>query len=203
MSTDYKPLKKIRASDLFDGRLGRFKVHEHLKPDETNETRRCLSDGRNFVWVYIGDDGNVAGLSRYGCNAPGGILASIAEAFDTDIVSEYQPQFWGFDTQQEWDAYQERIANEHKGRFYLEILKHLRGEANDIRPGTIGMIQAQIAGRIVAKKPELMLAQNKDRLLSAIDEIYEREHVVQVTLSEADIAAARMAITDEDDLPQA
>ncbi len=203
MSTDYRPLKEIRASDLFDGRLGRFKVHEHLKPDETNETRRCLSDGRNFVWVYIGDDGNVASLSRYGCNAPGRILASIAEAFDTQIVSEYQPQFWGFDTQQEWDAYLEKIKNEHKELFYLEILKHLRGAANDIKPGTIGMIQAQIASRIVANEPELMLVQNKDRLLSAIDEIYEREHVVQVTLSEADIAAARMAITDEDDLPQA
>ena len=88
MSTDYRLLKEIRARDMFDGRLGRYDVHEHIKPDETAETQRCLSDGRNYVWVYIGEDGFVSILSRYGCNAPGKILNSIADAFDADIVSE-------------------------------------------------------------------------------------------------------------------
>jgi hypothetical protein len=197
MSTDYVPLKEIRASDLFDGRLGRFKLHEYLKPDETDEARRCLSDGRNYVWVYIRDDGNVAVLTCYGCNDPGGILASIAKAFDTDIVSEHQPEFWGFDTQQEWDAYREKISIEHKEHFYVRILKHLQGAANDFIPGTVGMFQAQIAGRIVAKEPELMLVENKDRLLSAIDEIYEREkHLIPVT-------KPTWLAAHEDDLPQA
>ena len=31
------------------------------------------------------------------------------------------------------------------GRFHDELLKYLRGEPNDIRPGTIGMIRAEIA----------------------------------------------------------
>jgi hypothetical protein len=38
MSTDYRLLKEIRARDMFDGRLGRYDVHEHIKPDETAET---------------------------------------------------------------------------------------------------------------------------------------------------------------------
>ena len=95
------------------------------------------------------------------------------------------------------------MAREDNERFYIEILKHLRGEANNIKPGTIGMILAQIAEGLLATDPELMLLENKDRLLNAIDEIYEREHVVRLTLSDADMAAARMMITHEDDLPRA
>jgi hypothetical protein len=200
MSTDYRLLKQIRARDMFDGRLGIFNIHEHIKPDGTTETERCLSDGRNYMWVYIGEDGFVAILSRYGCNAPQKILNAIATAFDTDIVSEYEPQYWGFDTQEEWDAALEEMASEHKEHFYIEILKYLRSEVNDIEPGTIRMIQAEIAEQLVAQDPELMLVQNKDRLLTAINESYEREHAVWVTLSDADMAAARMQITHEDDM---
>ena len=32
------------------------------------------------------------------------ILGAIAEAFSTDIFSEYEPQYWGYDTQEEWEA---------------------------------------------------------------------------------------------------
>ena len=33
---------------------------------------------------------------------------AIAEAFDTGIVSEHEPQFWGFDTQEEWVVWNEQ-----------------------------------------------------------------------------------------------
>lgn len=201
MSTEYATLKKILACDLFDGRLGRFNVFEHLN-DEANETKRCLSDSRNYVWVHIDANGFVACITRYGRNAPRKILDAISDAFDTDIVSEYEPEYWGFDTQEEWDAAMDKLAAESKDRFYIQILKYLRGEANDLIPGTIGMIEAQIAERLVAQEPELMLVQNKNKLLSAIDEVYQREHVVQYTLSAADVAFARMIVTHEDDLPQ-
>ena len=70
------------------------------------------------------------------------IFHAIAEAFDTDIVTEHQPEFWGFDTQEEWDAHEKRIHEEYERKFYAELLKHLRGEPSDIRPGTIGMKKA-------------------------------------------------------------
>ena len=44
MSTDYRPLKKIAACDLFDGRLEEFNVREHLRSD-TTEHYRLLTDG--------------------------------------------------------------------------------------------------------------------------------------------------------------
>jgi hypothetical protein len=91
MSTDYALLKKVTASALFDGSLEKFGVHEHIKPDETSKDRRSLTDGRNFLWVYIND---VSCLTRYfPKGAPGKILNAIAQALDTDIVSEHESQF--------------------------------------------------------------------------------------------------------------
>jgi hypothetical protein len=82
-------------------------------------------------------------------------------------------------------------------------LKYLRGEPNDIRPGTVGMIWAEIAKKLADKDPGLLLPTNKDKLRKGIDTIYDREHAVIVTLGPADIAAAEMLITHEDDLPRA
>jgi hypothetical protein len=127
MSTDYRLLKKVPACDLFDGRLEGFGVREHVKPDATTEKSRLLTDGRNYLWVYIGDDGFVGCLTRYYPNgAPGKILSVLAEVFDTDIVSEYEPRFWGFDSQEEWDADTEQWARESRDRFYLKII-HIAG----------------------------------------------------------------------------
>jgi len=48
MSTDYAPFNKIRPRDLFDGRLEKFGVREQLT-DDTTETSKCLTDGRNWL----------------------------------------------------------------------------------------------------------------------------------------------------------
>jgi hypothetical protein len=45
---------------------------------------------------------------------PGYILTAISDGFDVDIVSEYEPQFWGFDTQEEWDARMEEMSRKDK-----------------------------------------------------------------------------------------
>ena len=60
MSTDYRPLKEIAACDLFDGRLEELGVRVHVKQDEnTGEEVRMLTDGRNYLWVYVDDDGPI------------------------------------------------------------------------------------------------------------------------------------------------
>jgi hypothetical protein len=92
MSTDYRLLGKVPACDLFDGHLEEFGVREHVKLETTTEKSRLLTDGRNYLWVYIDDDGFVGCLTRYFPNgAPGKILNALANVFDTDIVSEYEP----------------------------------------------------------------------------------------------------------------
>jgi hypothetical protein len=88
MSTDFRLLQRVRACDLFDGRIEEFGVREHVKPDATTKKRRCLTDGCNYLWVYIDDDGFVSSLSRFAPNGdPSEILDAIAVALDTYIAS--------------------------------------------------------------------------------------------------------------------
>ena len=89
MSTDYCAMKTISFAELFDGRMARYGVSEQIRPRETSDVTRTLTDGGNVLWVYADDNGTVAGMTRYGMsNAPGRILAAVAEAFDTEIFSE-------------------------------------------------------------------------------------------------------------------
>ena len=205
MSTDYRPIQNIRFSDLFDGRLERLGVREGVTEETGLTSRRCLTDGRNYVWVYKNsDDEFVDRLVRYRLfNLPGEILGAIAESFDTDIVSEYEPKFWGYETQEAWDAAQSQIHQEQEDEFYVDVLRYVRDEEHELRPGSIGLIKTIIAKKLIADDPDLALPEQiKETLLQTIHEIYFRDHAVIVKLSDADVASAMMAVTHEDDLPQ-
>src|SRR5437762_2881194 len=117
MSDDFTPGRRIFARDLFDGRLAKFGVHEWVTPQEDltpndgqdndlrvwftsqSDQKRTLTDVQgNYLWVSIDDDGSVAIFTRYGRYDADAILAAVAEAFETEIFSEDEPQFWGFET---------------------------------------------------------------------------------------------------------
>jgi hypothetical protein len=57
MSTCWGLSKKIRACDVFDGRLDEFGIREHIVPGETTDTYRCLTDGCEYFWGVIGGGG--------------------------------------------------------------------------------------------------------------------------------------------------
>jgi hypothetical protein len=200
MSIDYRLDKNVSASELFGAKLGKFGVREHIASD-TSERSRCLTDGRNYLWVYLTESGTVGAVTCFGASVPGKILNAVAEAFETDIYSEYEPQFWGFDTQEEWDAAMKEMSDRHQDEFYADVCAYVRGEPNGIRAGTVGEIQANI-GRDLAEQDATIL-DDKERMLAAIDSIYERDHQVVVTLGPEDLALVRMLSTHEDDLPQA
>ena len=130
-------------------------------------------------------------------------MGAIAKTFDTYIFSEHEPQYWGFDTQEEWDLALKKIAEEGEAKFHAEIIKYVTGGPNDLKPGTIGMIQAKIAKDLVTENPGLVSPDKKDELMEAIEKVYKADHAVVIHLDDRDIAAARMAMTHEDDLPQA
>jgi hypothetical protein len=197
-------LKKVAARDLFGGRLAEFGVHEAVNKD-TTETSRCLTDGRNYLPVRIDEDGFVTTVTRHWGNAPGKILNALAEAFETDIVSEYEPQYWGFKTEEEWDAWQRKLGKEDEDAFYADFLKYLRGEPHPrIIPGRIGMYWAEIGKTLVEKDPSLLLPENKDKLLADMESVYRRgDYTVKVTLTPQEIASAEMIATHQDDLPKA
>ena len=202
MSTDYVLSKKVRARDLFYGRLATFGIQEQVASN-TSDPSRCLTDERNYLWVYLTEDGFVGSLTRYGFNAPDKILSAISEAFETDVFSEHEPQYCGFDTQEECDAAWKKISDQHRDQFYADVCAYIRGEPNDIVPGRIGEIKAKIAKTLVESQAALLRPENKDRLMSEMDAIYDRDHAVFITLGPEDIALAKMLATHEDDLPKA
>jgi hypothetical protein len=65
------------------------------------------------------------------------------------------------------------------------------------------MIQAEIAKDLVARNPELLAADNRKHLIQAVEAIYNRDHAITVTLTDENMAVARMIATHEDDLPHA
>ena len=92
MTTVYCLQKKVNFDDLFDGRLERFGICEHIFEDTTTD-HRCLTDGSNFLWV----DRTQFVTTLKGCCpacAPGKILTAISEVFDTKVFSEDEFEFW-------------------------------------------------------------------------------------------------------------
>jgi hypothetical protein len=176
MSTDFRPLGPIRMTDLFDGRLENVGVHQHHSKDTTSN-KKCLTDGRNFLWVFSNEEGMVSSFTRWAPNgSPGRILRAICDEFGVDIVSEHEPRYWGYETQEEWDAAYEKLYKEYEQHFYNEVVKFVRGEEHDIRPRTIGMIKAEIANQLIAESPDLLAEDKRPDLIKAVKMIYERDH---------------------------
>jgi len=83
------PSPPIRMADL--GRLERSGVQEHQNQAVT-ANKKCLTDGKNCLWVYGDDNGLVAGITKHGTNDPENILNAIADEFYVAIVSKHEPR---------------------------------------------------------------------------------------------------------------
>ena len=114
MSSDfYITLKAVPYACVFDGRLEKSGVYEHVD-GQSSEVWRCLTDRRNYLWLSASDDGLLEGITCHKYNVPIPILTAIAETFDAEIFPEYGPRFWGFDTQEAVDAYREEITQKSR-----------------------------------------------------------------------------------------
>ena len=154
-------------ADLFDGGLENAGVLEHQSKNTTNDSK-CLTDGRNFLWVFGDDEGRVSTFTNYGFNDATRILVAIAKQFGVDLASEYDPQYWGYETREEWDAAWTEIAENEERDFYNEVAKLVRGENHSIQPGTIGIIKAEIAKRLIAESPDLLAEDKRSELIKAV-----------------------------------
>ena len=134
MSTDYRFSKRIHVSEVLDGRLERFGIRHvtdvaRMQLSLEGDTKmlaealgsklfsrlntlqayasELLTDGLNSLHVFSGRRGYINFVTRFASGGdPTKILDAICEAFDADIYTEHEPQFWGFETQEEWDAWQ-------------------------------------------------------------------------------------------------
>jgi hypothetical protein len=199
MSTDYRPIPDIQFAQLFDGRLEKYGIKEELvaKP---RDGERYLVGCDGFLQANQQEDGNCT-FTRRGF-VPWAVFDALTEEFEIELVSEHDHRYWGFDTQEEWDRFNEKLEKEDEGNFYNDLLHYVCGEPNGIWPGTIGMIKAEIAKTLVESDPGLMAPEKRDALLEAVKAIYDRDHAVIVTLTEKDLAKVELMVARTDDLPQ-
>jgi hypothetical protein len=66
--------------------------------------------------VSIDDDRVVAVFTRYGRNDTHAIFAAVAEAFETEIFSEDEPQFWGFETNEELEEHMREVSSANSNK---------------------------------------------------------------------------------------
>lgn len=200
MSTDYVPIPDILFAQLFDGRLDKYGVREGLTANSEEKTRYLVGcDG--FLQVHREPDGTCS-FTRRGC-VPWAIFDALVEEFKIELVSEYDYRYWGFATEEEWDNWHKQRAREAEDAFYDDLLKYVRGEPNDLSPGTIGINKAKIAKTLVETDPSLAAPEKRDALLDAVEAIYDQDHAIKVRLTERDLAIVDMMVARTDDLPKA
>ena len=188
MSINFHLGKNVNFEELFDGRLERFGIRECVIEGSTSANHRYLTNGNSLLWIYGHEFvTSLCWYSHYGPSEK--ILAAIAVTFDTEIYSE-----------EEWETWQKNFFEEYEANFYIEIMKHVKGEPNNIQPGTNEMSKAKIAKNLIAENPNLASPDLQKELMEMINKIYKDKHTVKVELDKKDIAKARLAVTHENDL---
>ena len=172
MSYDHYPLTPIPMADLF-GRLKNLGLREE-RCKGTAPHEKCLTDGQNFLWVACSGRELVKSFTSSRRNDP--ILQVISEEFGVRILRE--DEYWYEKPPEECLAAWDAAAEEADREFYNEIVKFVRGEDHDIKPGSVWMIKAEIAKRLTANSPDLLADAKRPDLLKAIE-------ILRVTLSGA------------------
>ena len=129
MSTHFIALPPVRFADLFDGRLDRLGVTERVS-EVTTDDWRCLTDGNGTLWISVNKNGSASFKLTAQGGAPGYILSTVEKVFDTEIVSEYEAKYWGFESHEEWKRWEAKRYEEEDGRLYENMLKYVRGARN-------------------------------------------------------------------------
>ena len=102
MANEYRPNKDILASELFDGRLEKFDVHEVR--EDGSEGYRCLTDGQKRLGVEINKAGYVSGFTMawsgtWACSEK--VLSAVSDAFQTKIFKYGEPEYHGCESEEE------------------------------------------------------------------------------------------------------
>jgi len=169
-------------ADLFDAGLAHVGLREHFT-EETTTTRRCLTEGDYFLWVDADEKGQITGFTRYAGNRAAAILQAISNKLDIKIVSEHEPQYWGYATEQELKAACGAMAKEGKRHFYEEVIKFIQGEPHTIQPGTAEMTQANTAKELITEFPELSAEERWSDLIEAVETLYRVDHILSPGVS--------------------
>jgi hypothetical protein len=97
------------------------------------------------------------------------------------------------------DAWEATSAEEHDDQFYADLLRYVADQPNNIKPGTIGEQDAQIAKRLVSEDPTLV---SPDRRKEFMEKIRTGGKAVVYVEPHDDTALADMMAVIEKRFPQ-
>lgn len=91
-----------------------------------------------------------------------------------------------------WNAFmhvscQEKLRKKSEEEFYVSVINYVRGQPNDIRPGTVGACEADIAKKLVEEDLTLLEPENKDTLLRKIKQWKDQRPPISAPLDPADV----------------
>jgi hypothetical protein len=109
MSIDFIPATRILISDLFDGRLKKYGIRGAAK-----NRKGYLFDEAGGVTVYGDQDNSILSFTSYGFFDPTDILRAIQTEFQIQVFSDNEPQYWGFDTVDDWQNSTEWFNSEDR-----------------------------------------------------------------------------------------
>jgi hypothetical protein len=168
MSTDYCLKVFAPISEIFDGRLSQYGIHERVEEGRTSERERCLSDGFDRIWLSghkIPERGAITPYSHYDSPV---ILGRLSQLFETAVYSEHEPQYWGFDSQQEWDEFEREMADQQYQDTYRNLINFLTLRDYPFKEGTVGMGWALTAHQLVVGDPSYLEYGRKKEFMSAV-----------------------------------
>ena len=169
MFTDYRINKILSIEEIFDGRLERFGIHETFVAETTPEWR-CLTDGNSVLWVE--GDYEIYFMLGFGMfNGTEKILTAIEEAFDVEIFSEHQPQYWGKEGEEECRCDRREVAKEVQTKLNVLIMGYIRGESPNIELYSSFMPVVNIAKDLIMENPGLASPDREVELLEKTNQI--------------------------------
>jgi hypothetical protein len=198
MQTNYRPHPAIPFAQLFDGRLDKYGVREKIGEYST-ETARQLKGCDCVLQVFREEDGSCTFTCSNFRPLPSAVLEALIEEFAIEVVSEHDYRYWGFSSEEKWNAVNEKLAKESEDKLYNNILHFVRGEPDDLEEGSFEFQQAEIAKALIQNDPSLMAPEKRGVLLEAVMAIFDQEN----GLTDREWAELEMMIARPKDLPQA
>ena len=173
MQVDYRFDIYAPIDEVFDGRLAKYGINEIVKDGRSSETERCLTDGFDSVWVY-GHVSPSPGCSiDYRFDDAPGIYVRLQQLFQTEVLSDNEPQYWGFDSHEDWDNHLAKQAERERNRLYDDLVNFLTLRAHPFQKDTVGMGKALVAHELVVNDPTYLDVRRKSEFLNHVDERIE------------------------------
>jgi hypothetical protein len=197
MSTDYKLEKEITLKELFDGRLESHGVREYEVEGRSSDQFGVLTDGTNRLAVYA--DGVVKIIKRCGTNNENRILNAIAKEFETEIYSEFSGQFWGYESDEEWEAAEIQSDEYCMKKQYRRLMAIISVWKDGSYEAKSTIEKAEIANDLITQTPRLASPDCMHELMDEIENHYYSQFTQPTIPDDCQIQDIMMGYPDKDD----